>query len=106
MPRRSSSASRSSRRAPSRTRSNRVGTAQTGRRAAIVLRLAGALASAIEARELKDLYERFELPLVRVLWKMESAGIRIDREFLDTLGADLSKQCEALVHRIYAHAGE
>ena len=38
-------------------------------------------------------YERFELPLVRVLAKMEAAGIRIDREFLDTLSADLSKQC-------------
>ena len=83
-----------------------VETEQTGRRAAVVLRLAGALASAIEARELTDLYQRFELPLVRVLAKMESAGIRIDREFLDTLRADLSQQCEVLVHRIYAHAGE
>ena len=44
-----------------------VETEQTGRRAAVVLRLAGALASALEARELTDLYERFELPLVRVL---------------------------------------
>ena len=43
---------------------------------------------------------------MRVLAKMEAAGIRIDREFLDTLSADLSKQCEVLVHRIYAHAGE
>ena len=42
-----------------------------------------ALASALEARELTDLYERFELPLVRVLAEMEAAGIRIDREFLD-----------------------
>ncbi|HXY93415.1 MAG TPA: DNA polymerase I [Acidimicrobiia bacterium] len=79
---------------------------QTGRRAAVVLRLAGALASALGARELTDLYERFELPLVRVLAKMESAGIRVDREFLDSLRADLSQQCEALVARIYAHAGE
>ena len=83
-----------------------VETEQTGRRAAVVLRLAGALASAVEARELTDLYQRFELPLVRVLWKMESAGIRIDREFLDNLSADLGKQCDVLVHRIYAHAGE
>ena len=56
---------------------------QTGRRAAVVLRLAGALASAVEARELTDLYERFELPLVRVLAEDGVAGIRIDREFLD-----------------------
>jgi DNA polymerase-1 len=79
---------------------------QSGRRAAVVLRLAGALAQAVEARELTDLYERFELPLVRVLAKMERAGIRVDREFLDGLRSELSDQCEALVTRIYAHAGE
>jgi len=83
-----------------------IETEQTGRRAAIVLRLADALSSAVEARDLTDLYERFELPLVRVLAKMETAGIRIDREFLDELRTDLSQQCEALVTRIYAHAGE
>jgi DNA polymerase-1 len=77
-----------------------------GRRAAVVLRLAGALASALHARELTDLYQRFELPLVRVLAKMEKAGIRIDRAFLDELRSELSQQCEALVARIYAHAGE
>jgi DNA polymerase-1 len=79
---------------------------QSGRRAAVVLRLADALAQAVDARELTDLYERFELPLVRVLAKMERAGIRVDREFLDSLSSELSQQCEVLVARIYAHAGE
>jgi DNA polymerase-1 len=79
---------------------------QSGRRATVVLRLADALARAVEARELTDLYERFELPLVRVLAKMEAAGIRVDREFLDSLSSELSQQCELLVARIYAHAGE
>ena len=40
---------------------------QTGRRAVVVLQLAAALEHALEARELTELYERFELPLVRVL---------------------------------------
>ena len=53
-----------------------------------------------------DLYERFERPLVRVLAKMEDAGIRIDREFLDELGAELGDQCDELVREIHAHAGE
>jgi DNA polymerase-1 len=83
-----------------------VETQQTGRRAAVVLRLADALASAVEARGLTDLYEHFELPLVRVLAKMETVGIKVDREFLDALSVDLARQCEALVQRIYAHAGE
>jgi DNA polymerase-1 len=82
------------------------GVEQTGRRAAAVLRLAGELASALDARELTDLYHRFELPLVRVLARMEEAGIRIDREFLDNLRKDLAQQCDALVAKIHAHAGE
>ena len=64
---------------------------QTGRRAVVVLQLAAALEHALEARELTELYERFELPLVRVLARMETNGIRIDREFLEALSADLGR---------------
>ena len=67
---------------------------QTGRRAVVVLQLAAALDHALEARELTDLYERFELPLVRVLARMEANGIRIDREFLEALRAELGQQCD------------
>ncbi|HEX5587949.1 MAG TPA: DNA polymerase I, partial [Acidimicrobiia bacterium] len=77
-----------------------------GRRVAVVLQLAGALREAIGARELTDLYERFELPLVRVLARMETAGIKVDREFLEGLRADLSQQCDEYVRRIHALAGE
>jgi DNA polymerase-1 len=79
---------------------------QTGRRAAVILRLAAALEHGLEARELTDLYQRFELPLVRVLARMESNGIRIDTEFLDALRKDLAEQCDTYVQRIYALAGE
>ena len=79
---------------------------QTGRRAVVVLQLAAALDHALEARELTDLYERFELPLVRVLARMETVGIRIDREFLEALREDLAEQCDMYVQRIYAHAGK
>jgi DNA polymerase I len=79
---------------------------QTGRRAVVVLQLAAALDHALEARELTDLYERFELPLVRVLARMETFGIRIDREFLEVLRKDLAEQCDLYVQRIYAHAGK
>jgi DNA polymerase-1 len=77
-----------------------------GRRAAVLLRLASALRDSLASYELVDLYERFELPLVRVLARMEDAGIRIDREFLEGLRADLQQQCDEYVRRIYAHAGE
>ena len=62
---------------------------------------------ALDARELTELYERFERPLVRVLARMEDAGIRIDREFLD----DAARRPRQAVRRrscsaIHAHAGE
>jgi DNA polymerase-1 len=82
------------------------GIQETARRAVAILRLADALEEALASRQLTDLYERFERPLVRVLAKMETSGIKVDRKFLDELRADLAKQCEALVQRIWAHAGE
>ncbi|MFM8304828.1 MAG: DNA polymerase I, partial [Actinomycetota bacterium] len=78
----------------------------TGRRAAALLPLADVLAEALGARELSDLYERFERPLVRVLAKMEQAGIRVDRVFLDEMRAQLATECDDLVRRIHAHAGK
>jgi DNA polymerase-1 len=83
-----------------------AGVDDAGRRATVVLRLADVLDDALGARELRDLYERIERPLVRVLEKMEDAGVRIDTEFLDDLRSDLSKSCDELVRRIHAHAGE
>jgi DNA polymerase-1 len=83
-----------------------AGVQETGRRAAAVLRLGGELAAALDVRELTDLYERFERPLIRVLAKMEEAGIRIDRVFLDELRTQLAKECDELVRRIHAHAGQ
>jgi len=41
-----------------------------------------------------------------VLARMEDAGIRIDREFLDVLRKELAEQCEVLVAKIHQHAGE
>src|SRR5215218_10758772 len=77
----------------------------TGRRALAVRRLAGTLAKALQARELTDLYERVERPLVRVLGRMEDAGVKVDRQFLEGLRAELAQSCEDLVGRIQAHAG-
>jgi DNA polymerase-1 len=83
-----------------------AGADETGRRAVVVLRLADALADALEARELTDLYERFERPLVRVLAKMEHTGIAVDRQFLEELSAELNAECDRLMRAIWGHAGE
>jgi DNA polymerase-1 len=76
------------------------------RRAAALPALADALIEALEGRELLDLYERFERPLVRVLALMERTGIAVDRHALDELRAQLSAECERLVGVIHGLAGE
>src|SRR5690606_21794125 len=62
-----------------------------GRRVAAIERLAVQLRSELEARDEVALFERFELPLVPVLARMELAGIGVDREYLEKLGADLRR---------------
>jgi DNA polymerase-1 len=81
-------------------------TVEAGRRAVAVLRLADVLADALAARELGELNERVERPLVRILAKMEDAGILVDRAFLDNLRAELATECDRLMRELWAHAGE
>jgi DNA polymerase-1 len=79
---------------------------QAGRNAAAVLMLADTLRSALEARELVDLYERFERPLVPVLVKMEAAGVKIDVAFLQELGRTLAERGREHEARVHELAGE
>jgi DNA polymerase-1 len=52
------------------------------RRAVAVARLAPALSKAMESRGLQTLYDDIERPLVRVLARMEKAGVRVDVDLL------------------------
>ena len=82
------------------------GVEEAGRRAAAVHRLAVALEEGLAARELTELYQTVERPLVRVLARMEEAGVRVDLEFLRELSVELTKECGELEARIHAAAGE
>jgi DNA polymerase I len=77
-----------------------------GRRAAAAVRLAPELKTVLESRELWTLYDTVERPLVGVLAVMEATGIRVDRDFLDVMRADLQKRCDELETKIHVHAGE
>src|SRR5207302_2658310 len=68
------------------------GVEEAGRRAAAVHRLAVALEDGMAARELTDLYQKVERPLVRVLARMEEAGVRVDLELLKELAVALTKE--------------
>ncbi len=79
---------------------------QVGRNATAVLRLADSLHAALASRDLVELYERFELPLVHVLMTMEKVGVRIDVAFLSELGRELNDQARMHEAEIHALAGE
>jgi DNA polymerase-1 len=76
------------------------------RRATAVARLVEPLGDQVEARGGRDLYTSVELPLVRVLARMEQAGILIDRDYLETLGTSLRDRLATLEADIYESAGE
>ena len=82
------------------------GVDEAGRRAAAVHRLAVALEEGMAARELTEIYQTVERPLVRVLTRMEEAGVRVDLDFLRELSVELTKECGELETRIHAEAGE
>jgi len=64
------------------------------------------LAQNMEKRELAQLYGELELPLTRVLAKMELRGIRVREEILDRLAVEMDKEMELLHEEIIELAGE
>ncbi|MFH1103513.1 MAG: DNA polymerase I [Actinomycetota bacterium] len=78
----------------------------SARRATAVARLVAPLTEQLEARGGLSLFEQVELPLVRVLARMEEAGILVDREYLEELGESLRDRLATLEKQIYQAAGE
>ncbi len=68
-------------------------------------RFATALRRDIESAGLLKLYEEIDLPLVRVLARMEQAGVKIDRTVLEEMSSRLEREVEAKAREIYAHSG-
>jgi DNA polymerase-1 len=80
--------------------------AGAARRLEAVGRLSRRLRDELAARDELELFQRFELPLVPVLARMEHAGIGVDREYLEEMGADLRNRLSELERRIHQEAGE
>jgi DNA polymerase-1 len=77
-----------------------------GRRAVAIGRLEAGLRSELAERGELALLDDVELPLVVVLARMESVGIGVDRQYLETLGTELRDQLAALEASIHEAAGE
>ena len=72
----------------------------------ITLQLKNHFVSELASEEVVDLFANIELPLVNVLAAMESAGIRIDVDYLDKLAVQFREETAVLEDRIYKQAGE
>jgi DNA polymerase-1 len=59
----------------------------------------------LEKRGLKKVYEDIELPLIPVIEKMEKYGVKIDVDYLRTLGVEYHTQAHELEKKIWAIAG-
>jgi DNA polymerase-1 len=80
--------------------------AGAGRRAIAIARLIDPLRDQMEARGGSALFAEVELPLIRVLARMEDAGIGVDVAYLEELGESLRDRLATLERRIYEAAGE
>ena len=56
--------------------------------------------------ELLDLYSEIELPLTELLTMMELEGVRINTDYLENLGIELTARIEEISQKLYQAAGE
>ncbi len=68
--------------------------------------LAKRLHEELVATEAISLWEEIELPLIRVLAKMESVGIGVDVNQLESINTELTGECKRLEAKIHELAGE
>lgn len=72
---------------------------------AVYDRLCDKLENEIKANEQQKLLEEIEIPLAKVLAKMENVGFAVDRQGIADYGSMLSQQIDELEKTIYEQAG-
>jgi DNA polymerase-1 len=77
-----------------------------GDQAVFALQLADILDEKIKAANQAILFNDIELPLVKVLARMEIKGVKVDVERLDLLAKGFSERLEVSAEKIYHMAGE
>jgi DNA polymerase-1 len=83
-----------------------IATRYSGEDSAVTFKLKKLLGAALKREGLEALFYDIEMPLIKVLADMESAGIKIDLPLMKNLSRQLGKELEALEKRIYFLAGE
>ena len=72
----------------------------------ITLRLKHVLWHELEEAGLADLYSRVEEPMIDVLARMETAGVKVDCSLLDEYAVELNSRLAGLEREVRAEAGE
>ncbi len=73
--------------------------------AAVTFRAVERLQPELQSRDLTDLYNTLELPLVPVITQMEQAGVTLEVNYLREMSQHLTKQIKTLESEIYALSG-
>ncbi len=73
--------------------------------AAVTFRAVERLQPELQSRDLTDLYNTLELPLVPVITQMEQAGVTLEVNYLREMSQRLTKQIKTLESEIYALSG-
>jgi len=79
---------------------------EAARRALAVARLVTPITNALDAQGLRSLHDDIEVPLVRVLARMETVGVGVDAAELKHLNDTLAAECAELTRLICEDAGE
>ena len=74
--------------------------------AAIVNALVPRLRKHVEEAKLTSVYNDIDVPLAPVLYRMEQAGVRIDKDVLARLSTRFAAEIERVSERVYELAGE
>ena len=61
-----------------------------------LVRVAGAVQQALQDKELTKLYKEIELPLARVLARLELAGVKVDEIKLDAMSKEMAEKIQGL----------
>ena len=72
----------------------------------ISLRLREAMEPMLKEKQLHELFERVEMPLVKILAKMELKGVRVDTGIFSELSVRLKKQLDELREEVHRLAGQ
>lgn len=76
------------------------------RSADLTVRLFRVLEADVRTHGLEDLLTEVEIPLVGVLVDMEAAGVKVDREMLESMSRRMGREIQVLADRVTELAGE